>query len=117
MADEDRVLQAEFVADLDHIVRVAGERGVLRGIVSLQIGAARADMIEKDDPELVLERGRYVPPHVLIAAKTVRENHRGWAVAGHMDIVANDRRHATSKAAPATLGDDIGPRRRRHGSN
>ena len=51
MADEDRVLQAKLVADLDNVVRVARERGVFFGIVGLQVGAARADMVEKDRSE------------------------------------------------------------------
>ncbi len=57
MADEDRVLQAKLVADLDNIVRIARERGILLRIVGFQVGAARADMIEKDDRNLSSNAG------------------------------------------------------------
>ena len=53
-------------------------------------------MIKKDDPEFVLEAGRHVPPHILIAAETVCENHRSLAGASYMDIVASDSRHMDS---------------------
>ena len=90
MADEDRVLEAEFVADLDHVVRVARKRGVFLGIVGLQVRPARPDMVEKDSPKSVLESGRHVPPHVLVAAKSVGEHHRRGTGAGRMNVVAND---------------------------
>ena len=49
MADEDRILEAEFVADLDHVVRVARERSsIFAEFVGLQVRPARANMVEKD---------------------------------------------------------------------
>ena len=48
----------------------------LLGIVCRQVRAAGPDVIEQDDPEIVLERGRNKPPHILIAPKAVREHHR-----------------------------------------
>ena len=90
MADEDRVLEFELIADLDDVVGITLERGILGRIVGLEIGAARADMIEQHGPEPVLEGRRNMPPHVLVAAEAMREHHRGRAGAFDVNIVASD---------------------------
>jgi hypothetical protein len=90
MADENRVLEAKLIADLDDVARIAIKRGIFRWIVGLQVRAACADMIEKNDPELVFERGRHIPPHVLVATKPVGEHHRRGAGPGGLNVVANE---------------------------
>jgi hypothetical protein len=37
MSDEDRILEADLVANLDHVVRVARESGISVGVVGLQL--------------------------------------------------------------------------------
>ena len=84
MAHEDGVLQVQFASDLDHIVGIAGKRRILAGIVGRKIGAAGADMVEQHDLEVPFELRRHEPPHVLIAAEAVGEDH--GSVAGATDV-------------------------------
>ena len=89
--DEDHVPEPELVADLEHVLGVAVERGVALRVVGGQVGAARADVVEEDDPMIVREGGRDEPPHVLVAPEPVREEHRLPRHApAHVDVVAGD---------------------------
>ena len=69
MSDEDRVLQRKLETDLDDIVGISLEGRISLLIVSLQVRAAGADMIEENGAETILERRCNVPPHVLVAAE------------------------------------------------
>ena len=89
MSDEDCLLKVELVAELYHVVRIAIERGIFGRIVGLQVRATRADMIKKDCLKVVFESGGHVPPHVLVAAKSVGEHHCRRAGAGNMHVIAN----------------------------
>ena len=73
-------------------LRVAVERRVALGIVRGEIGLARADVVEQDDPVVVLERGRDEAPHVLVAAEAVREEHGLGAAAEDLHVVAVQNR-------------------------
>ena len=91
---------AHRVADEDHVLadrardrrrarpRVAVERRVALGVVRREIRLARAHVVEEHDAVVVLEGGRDEPPHVLIAAEAVREEHGLRAVAEHVHVVA-----------------------------
>ena len=100
MTDKDRVLETELAADFDDVVGVAGKIGVFCGIVGPQIGAARPDMVEKNGPKPVLKGGRHMPPHVLVAAKSVRENDRRTARSGRLNIIADANRHTALQTGP-----------------
>ena len=87
------VAQVERVADVEHVLRVAVERRVALGVVRREVGLARADVVEQDDPVVVLERGRDEAPHVLVAAEAVGEQHRLRAARRNADVVAGDNGH------------------------
>jgi hypothetical protein len=57
-------------------------------------------MIEMNGPIPVLERGRHMPPHVLITAKSVRENDRRTARSGRLNIIADANRHTALQTGP-----------------
>ena len=59
--------------------------------VGFQVGTAGTHMIKKHHLKPVLERWRNVPPHVLVAAKPVCEQHCRRPSAGRVNIVANHR--------------------------
>ena len=89
-------VELELFADLEHVSGVAVEGAVFRSIVGRKIRSASADVVEQHDAIRVLEGRGHVAPHVLVAAKTVREDHRLVAMAGDADIVANTSGHAGS---------------------
>ncbi len=74
--DEDHVAQIELAADLEHIFRISRQRAVLRPVVRTQVGPTCPDVVEEHDSVLRLESRRDVPPHVLVAAEAVCEQHR-----------------------------------------
>ena len=100
MPDEYRVLQAELAADFDDVVGIAREGRILGLVVGFQIGPAGADVIEKDRDEVLFERWRHEPPHVLVAAEPVREDHGPVAGAANMHVVSfhHARHHMPRKA-------------------
>src|SRR4051812_7312274 len=65
----------EGVADLEDVGRVALQRLVPIGVVRGQVRAAGTDVVEADGLE-VSERRRDVPPHLLITAVAMGEQHR-----------------------------------------
>ena len=75
MADEDDVRQVQLAADRQHVVGVAIERAVSRRIEGGGVGLPVPDMIEEDDLVAVLEGRRDEPPHVLVAAIAMGEDH------------------------------------------
>ena len=75
MADEDDVRQVQLAADRQHVVCIAIERGVCCPVEGRGIGLPMPDMIEEDDLVPVLEGRRDEPPHVLVAAVAVGEDH------------------------------------------
>ena len=99
MADENRLAEAEFVADLHDVIGISGEIRVFGGIVGREIGAAGADMIEQDRPETAFERRRHVAPHVLVAAEAMREHHGPFAMSRDVDVVTCASRHGASRPA------------------
>src|SRR5690349_8048894 len=96
MADQDGVAQVERLADLEHILGVSVQRRVAALVVRGEIGLARSDVVEQDDPVTILERRRDQPPHVLIAPESVCEQHRLRPRAEHANVVSSDYvdRHA-----------------------
>jgi hypothetical protein len=96
MPDEYGASQSKFVSDLDYVIRVGGEAGVLLRIIGAEVGPARTYVVEEDNAELVLERRSHVPPHILITAESVREHHRRGTSAADLDVVANDGGHFPS---------------------
>jgi hypothetical protein len=88
MSDEYRVLQAEFAADFDDVVGIAGQRRILGLVVGLEIRPASADVIENDRHVVFFELRSHEPPHVLVAAEPVREDHGPVAAAPNMHVVS-----------------------------
>jgi hypothetical protein len=76
MADEDGIAEFERLAQLHDIGRVARQGAVPLRIVGVEIRTASAYVIEQDDAIAVPEPIDHEPPHVLIAAKAMREHHR-----------------------------------------
>ena len=101
MADEDDILEPQLFADIEHVSGVSVERAVLRSIVRRQIRPTRAHVIEQDDAIRVLEGRSHVAPHVLVAAKAVREEHRLVAMAGDANVVADSSGHGGSSEISA----------------
>lgn len=96
MADENDIFEPQLFTNIEHVRGVSVERAVLRSIVRRQIRPTRSHVIEQDDAIRVLEGRSHVAPHVLVAAKTVREHHRLVAMAGDADVVANNSGHGGS---------------------
>src|SRR5215217_5624497 len=88
MADEDDVLQVQLTADRQHVVGIALEGAVLRLVKGDGIRLSVPNMIEEDDLVAILEGWRDEPPHVLIAAVAVGEDHGLLAAALNLNIVA-----------------------------
>jgi hypothetical protein len=93
---EDRVLEPQFVADLQHVLGIAGERAVLAAVVSRVVGAAGADVIEEHDAVTVLEGGEHPAPHLLVAAEAMREHEWRAALSADRDVVPAQCRHRFS---------------------
>jgi hypothetical protein len=51
-------------------------------------------VIEKHEPEILLEGGNEVPPHALVAAEAVRQHHGARAFAEDPHVVALETFHA-----------------------
>jgi hypothetical protein len=71
MADKDGILQVKLSSDLHDVVRVACQCSVFVAVISLEIRAARTDMVKQDRSEHTGKGGLYEPPHVLVTAKTM----------------------------------------------
>ena len=69
------------------------ERGVARRVVGAEVGLAGAHVIEEDDAIVGLERGRHEPPHVLVTAEAVREEHGLRAAPEDLHVVASEDVH------------------------
>ena len=94
--DEDGVGQVERAAQLQHVVGVGVERAVPLRVVGRQVRAAGADVVEQDHAMVGLERGRDEPPHPLVAAEPVREQHRaGVRDPGLGDVMTLGDAHAS----------------------
>src|SRR5829696_778014 len=69
------------------------------------IRVAEAHMIEEDDPMILRERRPDVPPHRLVAAEAVREEHRLPILRPMLDdVVASPNPHASPKCRRRTPG-------------
>ena len=90
VSDEDDVVQVERMDDVEDVLRVALERSIAVVIVLRLVGLSGADIVEEDDAIVVLEGGDDVPPHVLIAAEAMSEQHGPGTLAGDADVVAFD---------------------------
>jgi hypothetical protein len=94
MPDEDHVGEVELTADLENVLGVAVERRIAIGIPGRQVGATEAHVVEEHHTMIFRERGPDVPPHALVAAVPVREEHRARSAASVFeDVVARDHRH------------------------
>ena len=74
--DEDDVGELQLAADLDDVGGVAAQRGVLLRVVGREVGVAGADVVEEHDAVVDGEVRGDEPPHRLVAAEAVREQHR-----------------------------------------
>src|SRR5579872_6475294 len=90
MTYEHRILEAELGADFDYVVGVAGEARIFGPVVGRQVGVARADVVENNCHEVFFERGGHEPPHVLVTAEAMREDHCAIAGAANVDVVPFD---------------------------
>src|SRR5205085_12032058 len=88
VADEDDIAKVESVTDVEHIVGVPLYAGVFLGVIGAEIGMARTDVIEQNDFVVIRERGYHESPHVLVAAKPMRQKHRLSAVADDVHVVS-----------------------------
>lgn len=75
MADEDHRAAGERIEDLEQVVGIALQAGVLVAAVGGQVGAAAADQVEGDDAEAVLVGRREEAPHGLVAAESMCKDH------------------------------------------
>src|SRR5829696_2284056 len=87
MADKDRTLNPELVADLHQVAGIAVECRIFLRAENRGVGAPMPDMVEEYKPVVFLERRGHETPHVLIAAIAVREDHGLLAAAAYPDIV------------------------------
>src|SRR3982075_135599 len=101
MADEDRVFQVQFAPDLDDVVGIAEKRRIFAGVVGRKVGPASAYMVEEHDLEVPFELRRHEPPHVLVAAEAVGENHGSVPGAANVHIVPFD--YACHQASDVNL--------------
>jgi len=94
MADEHHRATAEFADDLHHVVGVALQAAVAHWIVGGQVGGATAHQVEAHDAVAVGIGGLQQTPHVLVAAKAVRQDQRHRTTARDIDVVALLDTHA-----------------------
>jgi nucleotide-binding universal stress UspA family protein len=90
MPDQHGAAEVEGQADVEEIGRVSIERGVARRIVRAQVRSPRPDIVEQDDAILVGERRGHEAPHVLITAEAMGEDHRRFALAKDLHVVAGE---------------------------
>src|SRR6476659_3413993 len=97
MADEDHVMEIEGGDDFQHIASIAVEFAIAFRAVGAEVGLSPANVIEKDDAIMLLEGRRHEPPHVLVAAKSVGEEHRLGGMPENSDVVSSTdiRNHRT----------------------
>jgi hypothetical protein len=76
VTDERDAVEIEFAHDVEHVFGVGVERGVPVDGVRVEVGPAVPHVVEEHDAVRVGERRRHEPPHVLITAVAVREQHR-----------------------------------------
>ena len=100
--DEDRAGEPQLAADLEHVGGIPLERSVLAPVVGGGVRLAGAHVVEEDHPVFILEGGSDEPPHVLVAAEAMREDH-GLAPFGarELDVVSSQDVH---KAHPNIRG-------------
>src|ERR1700712_1958464 len=99
MAYKRCIAEAELAPNLHDIIGVSGQVTVFGRVIGGKVGPARTDMIEQNRPKAVFEYRCHVAPHILIAAKAMREHHRAFTSSRDMDIIAYASRHRASKAA------------------
>ena len=102
MADEDHRPAADGVDQLDHVVGIALQAGVLAVVVGRQVRMPGADQVEQYHAVITREAGRQLAPHVLVAAEAVREHQRRRAagrVAADVDVVALQGIHGARRVA------------------
>jgi hypothetical protein len=88
MADEDSVCQVELATDLQYVLRVAVQGIMPRPIISRGIRLPMTNMVEQNDLVAVRKGRRDEPPHVLVAAISVSEDHRLRTAPGNLNIVS-----------------------------
>ena len=98
VADEDDTFKLQIADDLHKVFGIAGKIPVFDRGVGGEIGAAGAYIVEEDGGVVDLEAGGHKPPHVLIAAKAMREHHRATTDALHTHVISLKRRHGPSPA-------------------
>ena len=74
MPDENPTGHLQSAAEFNDIISVAVKRAVFGRVVGQEVRPACADIVKEDDAVLVFESGGHEPPHVLIAAETMRED-------------------------------------------
>src|SRR5579884_4254260 len=94
MANKNNGREIQLVADLEHIIGVTFEPRVLIGTVCTEVRVPRSHVIEKDGPVVGTELRFHKTPHVLVAAKAMREQHRRFPGTAVNDVVAFSYRHA-----------------------
>src|SRR5687768_10188471 len=85
---KDHIVQIERVNQIEHILRVALETSVPRGVVRTEIGSTRSDIVEQHKLVITLEIRRDEPPHVLITPESMSEQHRLRSAAENGNVVA-----------------------------
>lgn len=88
------------VDDLQHVVRIAMERGVLAGVVGAEVGQAAAHHVEGDGAATRGIARRQQAPHVLVAAEAVGEHEAAGAIALDLHVVSAPDRHASILVMP-----------------
>src|SRR3954453_8641945 len=93
MSNEHPVADIQLMTELYDIVGIAIKRRMSAGLIGGKIRFAGANMIEQDDPEILLESGSYEPPHILVATKSVREYHGALPGARYVRVMALRKYH------------------------
>src|SRR4051812_42039774 len=94
MTHESDVHEIELLTDLKHVLSVSIERLILALVERRKIGITSANMIEKDNLIIVLERRDDETPHILVTPITVREHDRPSTLAEYCNTVAPYSQHS-----------------------
>jgi hypothetical protein len=76
------------LANLYYILGVAGQRGVLLGVVSRQVRLARPNVIKDNYLVVDGQGGSQVLPDALVATEAIAEQHRWFALSHDADAVS-----------------------------
>src|ERR1700728_1956722 len=93
MAYEVNFAQAEFVDDVQNVLRIAAQSAVPGFVESGRIGRPRPYVVEEYDFEVGGEGRSNVTPHALVTTVAMTKHQRAITIAPDFHVVAKGRRH------------------------